>query len=58
MNCRFGASCCEQCAGEKKRGTDVSWQHVGLSTRITCSYLPFGERTDKGSSEMGARQKV
>jgi hypothetical protein len=24
MNRRLGASCCEQCAGENERGTDVS----------------------------------
>jgi hypothetical protein len=24
MNRRLGASCCEQCTGEKERGTDVS----------------------------------
>jgi hypothetical protein len=24
MNRGFGASCCEQCTGEKERGTDVS----------------------------------
>lgn len=32
MNRRRGAGGCEPCTGEQERGTDVSQEHVGLST--------------------------
>ena len=58
MNRRLGTSCYEQCADGKERDTDVSQEHVGLLTRIASSYLPFGERAHKRSSELDALQKA
>jgi hypothetical protein len=58
MNHRPGACRYKYCGGEKDRNNKISLEHVGLSTRIASSYLPFGERADKRSSELGAASKT
>ena len=57
MNRRPGACRYKYCGGEKDGNYKISWEHVGLSTRIASSYLPFGELGDKRSSELGAAHK-
>jgi hypothetical protein len=50
MNRRPGACRYKYCGGEKDGNYKISWEHVGLSTRIASSYLPFGELGDKRSA--------
>src|SRR5512145_2717917 len=50
MSLRMGTGCYEYPAGEKDRKIEVSYEHIRLSTCLTCLYLSLDGQTGKRSA--------